>query len=108
MNGIWLLHTCERSERTRSALAARKVQGATLGNRRRGVEAEHGVKCHGMCCFEQPMARSLLECLFIVENFISFSQRKANVMNVHSSLKPALWGAAGGAAGLAMIGFAWG
>jgi hypothetical protein len=29
-------------------------------------------------------------------------------MNIHPSLKPALWGAAGGAAALAIIGFAWG
>lgn len=29
-------------------------------------------------------------------------------MNIHSSLKPALWGAAGGATALAIIGFGWG
>ena len=29
-------------------------------------------------------------------------------MNFHPSLKPALWGAAGGAAALAIIGFTWG
>jgi hypothetical protein len=29
-------------------------------------------------------------------------------MNIHPSLKPALWGAAGGAAALAIIGFSWG
>ena len=29
-------------------------------------------------------------------------------MNMHPSLKPALWGAAGGAAALAIIGFTWG
>jgi hypothetical protein len=29
-------------------------------------------------------------------------------MNVHPSLKPALWGAVGGAAALAIIGFSWG
>jgi hypothetical protein len=63
---------------------------------------------HEMCCFEQPMVRSVLDCLFIVEKFHFLSQRKANVMNVHSSLKPALWGAAGGAAALAIIGFGWG
>jgi hypothetical protein len=29
-------------------------------------------------------------------------------MNIHPSLKPALWGAVGGAAALAIIGFSWG
>jgi hypothetical protein len=29
-------------------------------------------------------------------------------MNIHSSLKPALWGAVGGAAALAILGFTWG
>jgi hypothetical protein len=29
-------------------------------------------------------------------------------MKIHPSLKPALWGAAGGAAALAIIGFSWG
>ena len=29
-------------------------------------------------------------------------------MNIHPSLKPALWGVAGGAAALAILGFTWG
>jgi hypothetical protein len=33
---------------------------------------------------------------------------KGEVMNIHPSLKPALWGAVGGAAALAILGFTWG
>jgi hypothetical protein len=35
------------------------------------------------------------------------SERR-NAMEVHSAIKPAIWGAVGGAAALAIIGFTWG
>jgi len=34
--------------------------------------------------------------------------RKGNPMNIRQDIRPALWGAAGGAALLAIVGFAWG
>jgi hypothetical protein len=36
------------------------------------------------------------------------SPRKANIMQVPANLKPALWGAVGGAIALAIVGFSWG
>lgn len=36
------------------------------------------------------------------------SHRKTNAMEVPSQLKPALWGAVGGAIALAIVGFTWG
>src|SRR5438477_6794938 len=36
------------------------------------------------------------------------SHRKTNAMNAPSQLKPALWGAVGGAVALAVVGFTWG
>jgi hypothetical protein len=36
------------------------------------------------------------------------TQRKSDSMEVHSQLKPTLWGAVGGAATLAIVGFMWG
>ncbi len=42
------------------------------------------------------------------ENAFSLDNRKAKVMEFPSETKPALWGAAGGAILLAIVGFTWG
>src|SRR5713101_10098233 len=41
-------------------------------------------------------------------NPFSLDNRKAKAMQVPSETKPALWGAAGGAIALAIVGFTWG
>jgi hypothetical protein len=42
------------------------------------------------------------------ENPFSLDSRKAKTMQIPSETKPALWGAAGGAVALAIVGFTWG
>jgi hypothetical protein len=42
------------------------------------------------------------------ENPFSLDSRKAKTMQVPSETKPTLWGAAGGAVALAIVGFTWG
>jgi hypothetical protein len=42
------------------------------------------------------------------ENPFSLDSRKAKTMQIPSETKPALWGAAGGAVALAIVGFIWG
>jgi hypothetical protein len=61
-----------------------------------------------VCCFEQPKPPLLLECPARLGNVIFSLLREAKAMNIHPSLAPSLWGAAGGAAAIAIIGFTWG
>jgi hypothetical protein len=42
------------------------------------------------------------------ERSLSLHRRKAKIMQIPSQTKPALWGAAGGAVALAIVGFTWG
>ena len=70
---------------------------------------KHGVQKTVECAVLNSQWRgAYLECLFIARNLIFPPPVKGEVMKIHPSVNPALWGATAGAVALAIIGFSWG